>query len=236
MKLALESSADAGANLRHGFICRRLTGELIVIGEPLGDNLVNFRRKTKTNMSGSHFDVLDIGSVLIDASLPSDDRIRARVNRRHGCAERNLITQFDFGFNRCHVDAAAAKPASDNGILGTADDRRAESDHSMHQIGSFAGRLSSQVSSQTPADESDLLLGFPPKRTDTFYYARHQIRHIAMISSETPAADPVTQQAKIAFEDRSRAISRAVSGEQQNRLALPPRLAGEISKSQHESR
>src|SRR5262245_44540725 len=200
--LALEFSADADANFRHLFICRRLTGELIVIGEPLGDYLVNFRRKTKTDMSGSHFDVLNIGAVLIDASLPSDDRIRARVNRRHRRTERNLITQFDFGLNRCHVDAAATKPPSDNGVLGTADDRRAESDHAMHQIGPFASRLSSQVSSQTPADESHFLLGATSERANAFQYPRHQIRYIAMISSETPAADPVTQHTKIALKDR----------------------------------
>src|SRR5262249_48161804 len=205
---ALEFSPDADANFRPLFICRRLTGELIVIGEPLGDYLVNFGRKTKTDMSGSHFDVLNIGTVLVDASLPSDVGIRARVNRRHGGTERNLVTHFDFGLNRCHVDTAAAKSASDNGVFGTADesgtaeDRRPESNPAMPQIGPFASCLSSQVSSQAPADESHLLLGSPRERTDAFYYTRHQIRHIAMISPETPAANPVTQHTKIAFKDR----------------------------------
>jgi len=130
----------------------------VVVGEPLGDNLVNFRRKPEADMSRADFDVLHVTTVLIDTSLPCDDGIRARVNRRHGCTERDLIAQFDFGLNRRHVDTTAVKPTSDNGVLGTADDRRAESNHSMDQIGPFAGRLSSQISSQTPADESHFLL------------------------------------------------------------------------------
>src|SRR5262245_66499172 len=150
-------------------------------------------------MSGSHFDVLNIGTVLVDASLPSDDGIRARVYRRHGGTERNLVTGFDFDLNRCHVDTAAAKPASDNGVFGTTDDRRAESDHAMHQIGPFASCLSSQVSSQAPADESHFLLGATSEGANAFEKPRHQIRHIAMISPETPAANPVTQHTKIAL-------------------------------------
>ena len=96
------------------FICRRLTGGFVIVGEPLGDDLVNFRRKPKTDMSGADFDVLHVTTVLIDTSFPCDDGIRARVNRGHRCTERDLIAQFDFGLNRLNVDTAAVKPSSDN--------------------------------------------------------------------------------------------------------------------------
>ena len=96
--------------------------------------------------------------------------------------------------------AAALESASDNRVLGTADDGSAESDHSMNQVGTFAGRLSGKVSPKTPTDESHLLVRSMRKKTDTFQQAREQIRHIAGISAQSPAVHMITQQTQIALE------------------------------------
>ena len=75
------------AKLRRRFVRRRLTEELVIVSEPLCDDLVNFRRKAKTDMGRADFDVLHVRTVVIDTSLPCNDGIRPGVNRRHGCTE-----------------------------------------------------------------------------------------------------------------------------------------------------
>ena len=76
----------------------------------MGDDLVDFWRKTKADMGGADFDVLHVRAVLIDTSLPGNDTVGARVNRGYRRAEQNLIAQFNLGDNRLNVDAASMKP------------------------------------------------------------------------------------------------------------------------------
>lgn len=128
-----------------------------MICESPGDDLVNFWRKAKAQMGGADFDVLYIRAILIDASLPRDDRIGARINRGYRRAQQNPVAQFYLGDNRLNVNAASMEPPGDNRILGTADHWSAEGDDPMDEIGSLAGRFSGQIASKAPTDESNFL-------------------------------------------------------------------------------
>jgi len=65
------------SRLLQGFVNDRLPASSALIGEPLRDDFIDFRRKTETQMSRADFDVFHVDAVVIDAGLPRDDGVGA---------------------------------------------------------------------------------------------------------------------------------------------------------------
>lgn len=181
-------------------------------GEPLGDDAVDFRREAETQMGRAHFDMLDVRAMMIYAGLPRDDRIEARVDCSHRCRECDAIARFDLRLKGIDVDAPPTKRANNHSVLGPAHNRGAKSDDLLDEIRPFTRRLSGEIASQAPADDSDLLFGFVSKRDQTSQNTRQQLRHLSRNPLPSQTSNPIAEKAQIGLQHCRRSVADAVSG------------------------
>ncbi len=127
-------------------------------------------------------------------------RRRGGIDRDDRRGERDLIACFDFGGHRLDVDAAVKKDLGDNGIFWTAYDRGAERDDLADEITALARQFAGQVTAEAPADQVDFLIAAARERRDPLQDTRKQFRRVAAVTSQTPAARPITEQAEVNFQ------------------------------------
>src|SRR5438874_11232921 len=101
--------------------------------------------------------MLHVRGVTVDARLPRNHGVQARIYRRYRRRQRDLISGFDLSLDDIHVDAPAAKLVRHYGIFGTTDNRSTKGNDLMDQIWALTGGFPHRISSQTPAGNSDLL-------------------------------------------------------------------------------
>ena len=138
--------------------------------QPLSDDLIYVRGKAKTKMSGSNLDVFDVERILVDASLPGNDRVSARIDRNNRRTEGNAITKLDFGGNRVNVDTPITVPVGDHCVFGAADDGGTKRNDLADEIRPLACQLARQVAAEAPTDKTDLLIASSREGGHPFQY------------------------------------------------------------------
>ena len=145
-------------------------------------------------MGGLDFDMLDVLGVWIDAGLPGNNRVTARIECHHGCRESNAITHFNFRGDGVEINAAAVKPSGNDGILGTADYRGTQGNHLADQVGALSCQLAREVTAKAPADQIYFLLFATSRKGENpFQYFRQQIGYGAAVSPKSPTVRSIAQ-------------------------------------------
>jgi len=110
-------------------------------GQALRDDLVNVGREAETKVGGVNLDMLDVSAIVVDASLPGDDAVPARVDRDHRRTHRKLVAELDCRGNGIDVDAAALEDFCKYRVFRPAHDGGAERDHMADEIGALTRQL-----------------------------------------------------------------------------------------------
>src|SRR3954463_12739143 len=110
-------------------------------------------------MRRGDFHMLDVYRDAIDAGLPGDNRIDARIDGRDLALQQDLIAQIDLSRQRFDVEPAPPIGARNHRVLGSADHGCAKCDDVAHQVRALTRTLPGQIAAETPTYQIYVLAG-----------------------------------------------------------------------------
>jgi len=120
------------------------------------------------------------------------------------------------------LDHARGLPA-----VGADVHRAAQRDHAAHALGRLVRRVQREHAAQAPADEADLAAASVVDVAHLLLERECVLALEADVAAEAPGLDVATAVAQEDLEREQRGVVADESGEQQHRMAVTPRSAGQ---------
>ncbi len=171
----------------------------------------------------------------VDTGLPGHYAILAAVDRHYRHFQRDALPVRHDGFDLVHVKAAFPVGGGRGGVLGSANDRRAQRDHLPDQVGAFPRRLPSDVSPQAPAHQAEGLAGLPGPGLGLLEDPGQQPAHVTMVAAQSPTAHVIAEKLQVAPDRPGRPVARAKSWQDQHGLTGTFRPGCEAGRLEHQA-
>src|SRR5713101_5777933 len=196
------------------------------LGEAVGDGVDDRRMMAEAAVAAIDLDVLGLGAVSVQASLPGADAVGAAEDggRRHGRRLDQRIDQivvFDLAAARDLIGAPGV------GRFGRAGERTAQTDQAAHPVGYHLGELAGIEAAQAPADEADPAPAVALEQlVDPRQHVALEVGAQAEVASLVPAMRLIAVRIEKTAQSVGAAVVREQAGQHEDGMTIPRRHDG----------